>query len=227
MLRSGGAVTDKLFTGQQRETTNGLYHYGARLYNADIGRFISADSIGVAPGNPQTLNRYSYVLNNPVNHADPTTATGIRISEAVGLRLGDVCLGERAGIRVFGKGGKERALPLHETAARALQDYIERWRPRLAPQSDHVFINRYGLPVGRRIVQQEIKRYAASVGITERVYPHLLRHSFATAMMRAGVPLPVLQELLGHSSISTTAIYAHVSPEHLRTAYMAYHPGAS
>jgi site-specific recombinase XerD len=152
------------------------------------------------------------------------TATGIRISEAVGLRLHDVQLGERACIRVYGKGNKERTLPLHDDAAAALRDYIERWRPQLLPQSDHVFVTRYGLQVGRRIVQYEIKRYAAAVGITERVYPHLLRHSYATAMVRAGIPLPVLQELLGHVSIATTAIYTHVSPEHLRASYLACHP---
>jgi len=152
------------------------------------------------------------------------TATGIRISEAVGLRLGDVQLGDPGAVRVFGKGSKERVLPLHPAAATALADYIKHWRPKFRPKCDYVFVERGGVQIGRRIIQQEIKRYAAQVGIDERTYPHILRHSFATAMVRNGCPLPVVQELLGHVSIATTAIYTHVSPEHLRSSYLAAHP---
>jgi integrase/recombinase XerD len=89
-----------------------------------------------------------------------------------------------------------------------------------------VFINRDGQQVSRRIVQIDIQRYALRAGIEGRVYPHLLRHSFATALVEQGCPIQVVQELLGHVSIATTQIYAHTSPEHLRQSYMAYHPAA-
>jgi Phage integrase family len=119
---------------------------------------------------------------------------------------------------------KERILPLHSEASAALKDYIERWRRKLRPTCDYIFLNREGVQVSRRHLQREIKDFAARVGIDERTYPHLLRHSFATAMVRNGCPLPVVQKLLGHASISTTAIYTHVSPVHLRASYMAVSP---
>ena len=151
-------------------------------------------------------------------------ATGIRASEAAGLRLGDLRLDDCAAIRVFGKGSKERVIPLHDGAADVLKDYVNRWRPKLRPQSDHLFVTDEGTPLSRESFGFSVRRYARLAGLSQRVYPHILRHSFATAMVRNGCPLPVVQELLGHASIATTAIYTHVSPEHLRSAYTAFHP---
>jgi len=151
-------------------------------------------------------------------------ATGIRASEAAGLRLGDLRLDDTPAVRVFGKGSKERVVPLHDGAATVVARYIERYRPSLRPLSDHLFVTDKGTPLSREAFGFSVRRYARLAGITQRVYPHILRHSFATAMVRNGAPLPVVQELLGHVSIATTAIYTHVSPEHLRQSYIACHP---
>jgi integrase/recombinase XerD len=161
------------------------------------------------------------------NHAifELLAATGMRIGEAQGLRLGDLSLDDTPVVRVFGKGSKERVIPMHDDAALVLMDYIEHHRPKLSPQSDHLFVTDKGTPLSRESFYYSVRRYAKAAKISQRVYPHLIRHSFATAMVKAGMPLPVLQELLGHASISTTAIYTHVSAEHLRTAYLAFHPG--
>lgn len=154
-------------------------------------------------------------------------ATGIRISEVVGLRLGDVNLVNSPQVRVLGKGQKERVVPLHPDATVILQRYIDLYRKKLHPKADWVFVGRTGKPLSRRALQRQIQRYAETAGITQRVTPHTFRHSFATAMASAGMPLPVLQELLGHASIQTTAIYTHVSIEHLRQSYMTYHPASA
>ena len=164
--------------------------------------------------------------------------TGARVSEAVGLNLGDVAEAVDGGdlplIRLLGKGGKERVVPLGRLALAALQQWLSgEGRPHLEPKkwsrrsdAEAVFLNVRGGRLTRVGAFGVVKKYAGRVGLADRVSPHVLRHSCATHMLARGADIRVVQELLGHASISTTQRYTKVSPEHLRRAYEDAHPRA-
>ncbi|HTG01261.1 MAG TPA: site-specific tyrosine recombinase XerD [Nitrospirota bacterium] len=152
-------------------------------------------------------------------------ATGLRVSELVGLRRGDINL-ERGFLLVIGKGSKERAVPMGETAIAAVRDYLERARPMLlgGRESDHLFISSKRGPITRQMFWTRIKTYARTANIAGVVSPHTLRHSFATHLLDNGADLRAVQAMLGHSDISTTQIYTHVSRERLKKIHEKYHP---
>jgi integrase/recombinase XerD len=157
--------------------------------------------------------------------------TGMRVGELVGLSLGDI--GSDSGlIRVLGKGHKERLVPLGRFAATSLDRWLDQGgRPELVPRrwarkgdSEALFINARGGRLTRQGVWEVIAGRARSVGLGEKVHPHVLRHSCATHMLARGADVRVVQELLGHASVSTTQVYTKVTVEHLRGAYEAAHP---
>jgi integrase/recombinase XerD len=164
--------------------------------------------------------------------------TGARVSEVVGLNLGDVAEAmettEVPLIRVVGKGDKERIVPLGRLARDALALWLSgEGRPHFEPKkwrrrsdADAVFLNARGGRISRVGVFGVVKKYAGRVGLADRVSPHVLRHSCATHMLARGADIRVVQELLGHASIATTQRYTKVSPEHLRSAYEHAHPRA-
>lgn len=156
-------------------------------------------------------------------------ASGIRVSEVVGLNVGDYER-EDARLRVWGKGAKERIAFLGEPACTALDAYIAHGRPRLLAAAhrptatDALFVNRFGLRLSARSVDTLVRETARAAGITRRVTPHVLRHTFATHLLNGGADLRFIQEMLGHSDISTTQVYTHVSQERLREVYLRAHP---
>jgi integrase/recombinase XerD len=159
-------------------------------------------------------------------------ATGIRISELVGLDLDAVVLDD-AIVRVLGKGSKERIVPIGRTARAALAAYLERGRPELRPAGPRrrvdahaVFLNVRGGRISRQASWKIVRFAAERVGLADRISPHVLRHSCATHMLEHGADIRVVQELLGHASVSTTQVYTRVSPERLRAVYDAAHPRA-
>ncbi len=164
--------------------------------------------------------------------------TGARVSEVVGLNVGDVTGAVESAdlplVRVLGKGDKERVVPLGRLARAALVDWLSgQGRPLLEPRkwrrrsdAEAVFLNARGGRLSRVGVFGVVKKYAARVGLEEKVSPHVLRHSCATHMLARGADVRVVQELLGHASIATTQRYTKVSPEHLRRAYEGAHPRA-
>ncbi len=154
-------------------------------------------------------------------------SSGIRLSELVGIDLGDYSPGTRS-VRVLGKGAKERIAPVGSYAIEALGDYLATARPRLlgGRESDALFVNRYGQRLSGRSVERAMKKYLMKVGLPARATPHSLRHSFATHLLDSGADLRSVQELLGHSDISTTQIYTSVSRERLRRVYQKTHPRA-
>jgi integrase/recombinase XerD len=154
-------------------------------------------------------------------------ATGLRVSELLGLRMENLNLADRV-LRVQGKRGRERLVPLTEAATYWLQRYLSEARPALAKKraSDHLFLNERGTPLSRIAFWNKIKLYAASAGITKNVTPHTLRHSFAVHLLSGGADLRAVQELLGHSDISTTQIYTQVSLDRLKEVYKKSHPRA-
>lgn len=149
-------------------------------------------------------------------------ATGVRVAECCGLDLDDVDR-RRGAVRVMGKGGKERVVPAGDAALEAL----DAWLSVRGEETGALFTNSRGGRLGTRSVHRIVKRRARAAGIDRRVTPHTLRHTFATHMLGEGADLRLIQELLGHSRLTTTQRYTHVSPEHLMKVYDAAHPRAT
>jgi integrase/recombinase XerD len=153
-------------------------------------------------------------------------AAGLRVSELAGLRVQDVNL-EEGFLICRGKGGKERLVPLGGAARRWTERYRSEVRPRLVKGStESLFLTGRGAPFSRQGVWKLLRRYAAGAGLVSRVAPHVLRHSFATHLLERGADLRSVQMMLGHSQITTTQIYTHVSREKIRRLYDRFHPRA-
>ncbi len=150
-------------------------------------------------------------------------ATGMRVSELCGLKLSSIEW-QNSYARVLGKGGKERLCPFAEVAGAALRSYVEVSRPSLAPRDEALFLSARGEGLSRQSVWKVLKNLAAAAGIQTNLTPHRLRHAFATHLYESGMNLRSLQMLLGHSDLSTTQIYSHVSPEHLQAVHKKFHP---
>ncbi|MFC5999100.1 site-specific tyrosine recombinase XerD [Quadrisphaera sp. GCM10027208] len=159
--------------------------------------------------------------------------SGARISEAVGLDVDDVLTGDDGGVgaavRLVGKGGKERLVPLGSYAVQALEAYLVRSRPVLARAgrgTPAVFLNSRGGRLSRQSAWAVLRSAAQRAGLSEHVSPHTLRHSFATHLLEGGADVRVVQELLGHASVTTTQVYTLVTVDTLREVYAAAHPRA-
>ncbi len=168
-------------------------------------------------------------------------STGARISEAMGLDVDDIAISDSGGpgtdtpdagpaiVRLFGKGSKERLVPLGSFGARALDAYLVRGRPELAAKgtgTPALFLNARGGRISRQSAWTILKTAADKANITKDVSPHTLRHSFATHLLEGGADVRVVQELLGHASVTTTQVYTLVTAETLREIYAAAHPRA-
>ncbi|MFA7505879.1 MAG: site-specific tyrosine recombinase XerD [Burkholderiaceae bacterium] len=154
-------------------------------------------------------------------------ATGLRVSELVGLRTHSVGLTDGV-VRVVGKGDKERLVPLGEPARAAILDWIGHGRPELLGRraSDALFVTVRGEAMSRQMFWKLVRRYAIVAGIDAHLSPHVLRHAFATHLLNHGADLRVVQMLLGHADISTTQIYTHVARERLKSLHGRHHPRA-
>jgi integrase/recombinase XerD len=154
-------------------------------------------------------------------------ATGMRVSELVALNVGDVDLAS-ASVRCFGKGGKERVIPIYERAVEAVDEYVNKGRIHLLRDAEEraLFLNQRGQRLTRQGLWLIVKGYVKEAGLNVPVTPHTLRHSFATHMLRGGADLRNVQELLGHANIATTQVYTQVSNERLREVYDEAHPRA-
>ncbi len=153
-------------------------------------------------------------------------ATGSRASEVVGLQMAEVYL-DSAFCKCFGKGSKQRIVPLGQPAILAVREYLAGLRPRLlqgVPDCPWVFVSRGGRPLTREALWVVVKKYARRAGLPPRVSPHTLRHSFATHLLERGADLRTVQELLGHSNIQTTQRYTHIDRERLRSIHRQFHP---
>ncbi len=149
---------------------------------------------------------------------------GLRISEVCELQNSQVFL-EQGFIRVIGKGDKERMVPMHETCIHILRTYITEVRPLWEKKSVHrFFINQRGNPLTRQYIHTFIKKRLQMLGLDERLSAHSLRHSFASHLLDGGADLRVVQELLGHSDITTTQIYTHIQNKRLQEVIDQYHP---
>jgi integrase/recombinase XerD len=152
-------------------------------------------------------------------------SSGLRISELAGARLENLNLQERL-IRVIGKGAKTRLVPVGRIACEAIAQYVEQERMRLVGRKtgNEVFLSRHGKKLTTQRIWQIVKEIAATSGSEINVYPHLLRHSFATHLLANGADLRIIQEMLGHADIATTQIYTHVEQSRLKSIHRQFHP---
>lgn len=153
-------------------------------------------------------------------------ATGMRVSEIINLKTADVNL-DVGFIKCRGKGQKERIIPLGKSADRAIRRYLDKVRPKLLKKSkpsDYLFLSIRGQRMSRQNFWKMIKKYLKLSRIKKDVSPHTLRHSFATHLLERGADLRIVQEMLGHASISTTQIYTHINKERLKSIHRKYHP---
>ncbi|WP_277210445.1 site-specific tyrosine recombinase XerD [Isoptericola croceus] len=186
----------------------------------DVARLLAAASSGDTPAGLRDRALLELLYS-----------TGGRISEVVGLDVDDV--GSDAVVRLFGKGSKERIVPVGSYARDAVDAYLVRARPALAAagsargrSTPALFLNTRGNRLSRQSAWAVLQGAAERAGLTEHVSPHTLRHSFATHLLAGGADVRVVQELLGHASVTTTQIYTMVTPEALREVYAATHPRA-
>jgi len=154
-------------------------------------------------------------------------ASGMRVTELVSLNLGDVDL-SNGSVRCFGKGHKERLIPVYQQAVICVEKYLKEARPKLSRNQEEtaLFLNHRGDRLTRQGLWQILKGYARDADLDEGITPHTLRHSFATHMLNGGADLRSVQELLGHANISTTQVYTHLTSEHLKKSYEKAHPRA-
>ena len=208
------------------------------IIKTDPTENMSSPSVGKSLPKPITISQVRQLLEQPAKQntleakrdkamLELLYASGMRISELVGLNLGDVNT-EEGFVRCFGKGQKERIVPIYEQAARSVKEYVGETRPKLARKKDEValFLNPRGDRLTRQGFWQKLKEYAKSAGLDAQISPHTLRHSFATHMLSGGADLRAVQELLGHANISTTQVYTHLTSEHVRRTYERSHPRA-
>lgn len=205
------------------------------MTDVDPSRLVATPRLGASLPKALTVDEVSLLLEVP----DPSTGpgrrdrallevmygTGCRVAEVVELDLDDVDL-EAATAVVTGKGARQRMVPLGTFAVAAVESYLPDrllWR-RAGRDPGAVFLNRRGGRLTRQGVWSILKRHAATVGLAERVSPHVLRHSAATHMVEGGADLRSVQEILGHATIRTTQVYTRVSPQHVREVYVTSHP---
>jgi integrase/recombinase XerD len=153
-------------------------------------------------------------------------ATGIRVSELVNLKQSDLKI-EDGLVLVYGKGAKERLVPLGKSARQWIENYQKQTRVHLAKtgkSQDILFLNVRGTKLTRDMIRKLVEKYSVSAGITKHVHPHTFRHSFATHLLEGGADLRVVQEMLGHADISTTQIYTHIDREYLKEVHRTFHP---
>ncbi|HEU4758682.1 MAG TPA: tyrosine recombinase XerC, partial [Dehalococcoidia bacterium] len=228
-LRDGGTASASV--SRKVSTVRGFYRFLARE-----GR-LSADPLAGVRG-PKRERRLPHILTKEhltalIEAADADTpqglrdrailellyAAGVRLSEVVGLDVASLNLPDGT-LLVRGKGNKERMALVGRPAAKALRRYLGEGRPKLTAGAETaLFLNRDGGRLSARSVQQTVRRHALRAGLDQRVWPHLLRHSFATHLLDGGADLRVVQELLGHASANTTQIYTHVTEEQQRRVY--------
>ena len=192
-----------------------------------LPRFLTDDEVVRLIDSPK-LGTYSETLRNrDVSLLELVYASGLRVSEVHGLNIGDVDFHSKT-VRVIGKGDKERLTLLGFPAKSTLQRYINVDRPKVKNfgKSDSLFLSKQGSRLSIRSIQNLVKKYSRLAGLGNEVHTHTLRHSFATHLINGGADLRVVQDLLGHSSPSTTQIYTHVTGVEARKSYMNAHPMA-
>jgi integrase/recombinase XerD len=211
------------------------YLYGERILRRDLASLVESpkrwrnlpetvrqDQVEALLGAPDPRDEF-YLRDRAL--LELLYATGMRVSEVVDLTLDQINL-KLGYVRCFGKGRKERVVPVGRAAIAAVEEYLELLRPRLLGErhSAALFLSRTGRALDRTNMWRLVRKYAAAAGIDARVSPHTLRHCFGTHMLAGGADLRIVQELLGHADVTTTQIYTHVDVSQLKHVHRKYHP---
>ena len=208
--------------------------------NANPTEGLSSPRVGKSLPKAITPNEVDELLEQPARRSTPEAkrdramlellyATGMRVTELVSLDMTNLHLDPRSPfVRCVGKGAKERSIPIHDHALEAVNAYLEDGRPLLVRDRGEtaLFVNRRGERLTRQGFWLILKGYAKAANLSGDITPHTLRHSFATHMLRGGMPLRNVQEMLGHANISTTQVYTHLTSDHVREVYERAHPRA-
>ena len=178
------------------------------------------------------LNAFSVSAKDPLEFRNRCIlelmyACGLRVSETADLKIGDINFDENV-VRAFGKGSKERIVPIGRTARELIRRYLENARPMLLRDNSEtaLFLSNHGRKLDRIRIWEVVKLAAERANIRKNIHPHTLRHSFASHMLENGADLRVIQEMLGHADISTTQIYTHVDQRRLLEVHKKFHPRA-
>ncbi|MFT9847430.1 site-specific tyrosine recombinase XerD [Aneurinibacillus sp. REN35] len=236
-LKDQGRATATL--SRNLASIRAFYQFLLREKFIDKDPSVNLESPKIEKKLPQVLSisEVETLLNGPNTHLasgmrdkamlELLYATGIRVSELVSLNLSDVNL-NMGFIKCFGKGSKERIIPLGRLAIENVNRYLERGRPHLKKrgQEEALFLNHHGRRLSRQGFWKIIKKYAQLANSNKEITPHTLRHSFATHLLENGADLRSVQEMLGHADISTTQIYTHVTRSRLKEVYAKAHPRA-
>ncbi|MBF0265616.1 MAG: site-specific tyrosine recombinase XerD [Gammaproteobacteria bacterium] len=206
-----------------------------KMILSDPSALLESPKIGFALPQSMTEKDVEDLLNAPetnnlIGYRDRTMlellyATGLRVSELVGMDLFSVSLNQGI-VRVLGKGNKERLVPIGEEASNWVEKYLTIIRPDIlnGKISDKLFVTKRGSGMTRQAFWYIIKKYARQSGISEKLSPHVLRHAFASHLLNHGADLRVVQLLLGHSDLSTTQIYTHIAKQRLQSLHAQHHP---
>ncbi len=208
---------------EERTTTGTVDLLSSPSLWARIPQVLSPEAVTRLLEAPLSQDRF-YLRDRAI--LETLYATGARASEVVGLKLTDLHL-DSSFLKCFGKGSKQRIVPIGKPAIHALRTYLEQQRPSLvqtAPETEWVFVSRGGRQLTREMLWVVVKKYVRRTGLNARVSPHTLRHSFATHLLAGGADLRTVQELLGHSSIQTTQRYTHVDRDRLKAIHQRFHP---
>lgn len=206
-----------------------------RILKSDPTNLVDSPKLWKKIPDTLSLNEVDALISKPDLHdkqgvrdraiLETLYATGMRVSEAVNLKIDNVNL-DIGFLRCIGKGNKERVIPLGKKAIISLKRYIGSGRKSVLDkkESEFLFLNRFGKKLSRQSVWKIIKMYARAARIKKPIRPHMLRHSFATHLLERGADLRSVQEMLGHANISTTQIYTHINRDRLKTVHRAFHP---
>ncbi len=206
-----------------------------RILKLDPTTLIDSPKLWKKVPDTMSLNEVEALINQPNvrNHQglrdkailETLYATGMRVSESTDLKTNNVNL-DIGFLRCIGKGNKERVIPLGKKAIHSINRYLENSRQHFLNKktSDYLFISRSGAKLSRQSIWKLIKRYAQEAKIKKPIKVHTLRHSFATHLLERGADLRSVQEMLGHSNISTTQIYTHIDKDRLKTIHKQFHP---
>ncbi len=234
-LKSGGLVSNSM--NRTLAAIRGFYKYLLSEKVIDENPVSNIDLAKVWMRLPDTLSREEVTMllekpdvNTLLGVRDAAMlelmyATGIRVSELVSLTMNNINW-QMGYLIVLGKGSKERIVPIGRTAFECLNAYLEKARPKLLKDdtTNIIFLNRSGKGLTRQGFWKIVRKYAMKAGLMKKVHPHTFRHSFATHLLEGGADLRSVQVMLGHSDISTTQIYTHITRERLKDIHKKYHP---
>jgi len=184
---------------------------------------LSVDEINLLLNSPSTEDKFG-IRDKAI--LEVFYACGLRVSELINLKIVDLFLNENL-IKVFGKGRKERLVPIGSTAIACIENYLLQSRPFLKKNlqsENYLFLNNRGRKFSRMGIWKIVKRYVEMSNIKKEIHPHTFRHSFATHLIEGGADLRSVQEMLGHSDISTTQIYTHIDRDYIKKVHKMYHP---